>query len=92
MSLDFTAIDARRSAETAWRAQSVYLETVPVQKVVMSLASAFPLTGAIIIVSVFFGGVMKFSSIATIGTYLIEPTSCINIRFNEKLGVSLMPT
>lgn len=56
MSLDFTAIDARRSAETAWRAQSVYLETVPVQKVVMSLASAFILTGAIIIVSVFFGG------------------------------------
>lgn len=56
MSLDFTAIDARRSAETAWRAQSVYRETVPVQKVVMSLASAFILTGAIIIVSVFFGG------------------------------------
>lgn len=49
VSLDFTAIDARRSAETAWRAQSVYLETVPVQKVVMSLASAFILTGAIII-------------------------------------------
>lgn len=38
-----------------------------------------------------FWGVMKFSSIATIGTYLIELTSCINIRFNEKLGVSLMP-
>lgn len=49
VSLDFTAIDARRSAETAWRAQYVYLETVPVQKVVMSLASAFILTGAIII-------------------------------------------
>lgn len=49
VSLDFTAIDARRSAETAWRAQSVYLETVPVQKVVMSLASAFILIGAIII-------------------------------------------
>lgn len=48
------AIDARRSAETAWRAQSVYRETVPVQKVVMSLASAFILTGAIIIVSVIF--------------------------------------
>lgn len=49
VSLDFMAIDARRSAETAWRAQSVYRETVPVQKVVMSLASAFILTGAIII-------------------------------------------
>lgn len=49
VSRDFTAIDARMSAGTAWREQSVYREMVPVQKAVMNLASTFILIAAAII-------------------------------------------
>lgn len=49
VSRDFTAIDARRSAGTAWREQSVYQEMVPVQKAVMNLAFTLVLIDAAII-------------------------------------------